>query len=324
MKKVLSVILTMALCACLFTGCAKKEKEVKIGAMPADSNISFFQELAKGMQAAGEAYDVKVDIQYTGRDIEKELSLTQTFISQKYSGIILETVDSSAITGCLTKANDAKIPMVAVDTVPDKPELAASTVTSDNYNGGFAAGELMKQLLPDGGKVLMTKFNYSSVAMDDRYRGFEDAIKGSNLELIDTIEQDGTREDTLEKITPLLSKYSDLAGIFCSQGDPAIGCLSAVTTAGLQDQVSIISYDIEDEVAAAIEQGSAIKGGVTQFPYAMGYMSVVETLKAINGEDTEEMLAIPVLAVTKDNISEFKKDATAFLEKYGDFKLPTK
>lgn len=320
-KRILLTSLAALLCLGVFAGCAET-KEIKIGAMPADSNISFFQELAKGMQAAGEKFGVVVDVQYTGRDIEKELSLTQTFIAQGYSGMILETVDSSAITGCLKKAEEAKIPMVAVDTVPDKPELAASTVTSDNYNGGFAAGELMKQLIPGGGKVLMTKFNYSSVAMDDRYKGFEDAIDGSNLELVDVIEQNGTREDTLNKITPLLSKYPDLVGIFCSQGDPAIGCLSAVTTANLQDQVSIISYDIEDEVAAAIEQGSAIKGGVTQFPYAMGYMSVYQTIKAINGEETPELEAIPVLPVTKENIAEFKKDATAFLEKYGEYKLP--
>lgn len=319
-KRILLVAMAALLCLGVFAGCAGT-KDIKIGAMPADSNISFFQELAKGMEAAGEAFGVTVDIQYTGRDIEKELSLTQTFISQGYSG--LETVDSSAITGCLSRAQEADIPMVAVDTVPDKTDLAASTVTSDNYNGGYAAGELMKQLIPEGGKIMMTKFNYSSVAMDDRYKGFEDSIADSNLELVGSIEQDGTREDTLNKITPMLTNYPDLVGIFCSQGDPAIGCLSAVTTAGMQDQVAIVSYDIEDEVAAAIEQGSAIKGGVTQFPYAMGYMSVYETIRAINGEETPEIEAIPVLPVTKDNIAEFKEDATAFLEKYGDYKLPT-
>ncbi len=298
-------------------------KTIKIGAMPADSNISFFQELAKGMEQAGKDYGVTVDIQYTKRAIEKELSLTETFISQKYDGLILETVDSDAITGCLQKAKDAGIPMVAVDTVPNKTELAASTVTSDNYAGGKAAGELIKKLLPNGGKVLMTKFKYSSVAMDDRYKGFEDAIKDSNITLVDAVEQDGTREDTINKITPLLTKYSDLAGVFCSQGDPAIGCLSAVNTAGLQSKVKVLSYDIEDEVAAAIASDTALVGGVTQFPYAMGYMSVVQCLKAINGEQTDSVVKIPVLAVTKDNIEEFKNDPTAFLEKNSDFKLLT-
>lgn len=83
----------------VMAGCGGGKENIKIGAMPADSDISFFQQLAAGMEAAGEAYDVEVDIQYTGRSIEKELSLTETFISQGYSGMVLETVDSSAITG---------------------------------------------------------------------------------------------------------------------------------------------------------------------------------------------------------------------------------
>ena len=95
------------LCLGVFAGCAGT-KDIKIGAMPADSNISFFQELAKGMEAAGKPWG-HGRYQYTGRDIEKELSLTQTFISQGYSGLVLETVDSSAITGCLSRAQEADI-----------------------------------------------------------------------------------------------------------------------------------------------------------------------------------------------------------------------
>ena len=67
-KRILLVAMAALLCLGVFAGCAGT-KDIKIGAMPADSNISFFQELAKGMEAAGEAFGVTVDIQYTGRDI---------------------------------------------------------------------------------------------------------------------------------------------------------------------------------------------------------------------------------------------------------------
>jgi ABC-type sugar transport system substrate-binding protein len=275
------------------------------------------------MEAAGKAFGCQIDIQYTDRDLTKELSLTETYISQGFNGLVMNASDSAAITGCLTKANEAKVPMVSVDTTPDRTDLAASTVTSDNYSGGFAAGELMMQLLPDGGDIIMTKLSFSSVAMDLRYQGFEDAIKDSKINIIDTIEQDGTREDTLSKLTPLLSKYDSLVGIYCTQGDPAIGALSAVNTAGLSDKIAIISYDVEDEVAAAIAGDTAIKGGVTQFPYVIGYMGVYQCLRAIQGLETEEVVKLPVLAVTKENVEEFSSDSTAFLTKYGEVELPT-
>ena len=167
----------------------------------------------------------------------------------------------------------------------------------------------------------MTKFKFSSIAMDDRYNGFQDAIAGSNIEIVDTIDVDGTREDTLAKITPMLSKYPDLAGIFCSQGDPAIGCLAAVDAANMSDQVTILSYDVESEVAEAIKQGSAIKGGVTQFPYVMGYEAVRQTVRAIRGEEYEKLIELPVLPVTKDNVQELIDDQAEFLKKYGGYDL---
>jgi ribose transport system substrate-binding protein len=297
--------------------------KVKIGAVPADPSVGFFQTVGKGMEAAGKAFGCQIDLQYTNRDLTKELSLTDSYISQGFNGLVMNASDSAAITGCLEKAKKAGVPMVSVDTVPERTDLAASTVTSDNYKGGFAAGELMMKLLPEGGDVIMTKLNFASVAMDERYKGFEDAIKDSKIKIIDTVEQNGTREDTLTKIAPMLSKYGNLVGIYCTQGDPAIGALSAVNTAGLKDKIKIISYDVEDEVAKAIAGDTAIKGGVTQFPYAIGYLGVYQCLRAIAGLDTEEIVKLPVLEVTKDNVAEFSADSIAFLEKYGKIKLPT-
>ncbi len=297
--------------------------DIKIGAMPADASVGFFQSVAEGMEAAGEAFGCQIDLQYTDRDLNKEQSLTDTYISQGYNGLVMNASDSSAITGCLTKAKEAGVPMVSVDTTPERTDLAASTVTSDNYSGGYAAGELMKELLPNGGDIIMTKLNFASVAMDERYKGFEDAIEGSNINIIDTIEQDGTREDTLKKISPMLTKYDSLVGIYCTQGDPALGALSAVDTAGLSDKITIVSYDVEDEVAKAIKSGTAIKGGVTQFPYAIGYLGVYQCLRAISGLEAEEIVKLPVLPITQDNIDEFSADNIAFLAKYGEVTLPT-
>ena len=322
LRMLLLVVLTLAVALSCSVGFAS-EDAIKLGGMPADSSVAFFQECAKGMEAGAAAFGVEIDIQYTGRDLGKELSLTETYLSQGYDGLLMNCSDSSAVTGVLSKAQQAGVPMVCVDTVPDQTDLATSTVTSDNYSGGKAAGELMMELLPDGGDIIMTKLNFSSVAMDDRYNGFMDAIEGSNINIIDTVEQDGTREDTLQKITPMLQKYTDLVGVFCSQGDPAIGVLSAVNSAKLDEQITIISYDVESEVAAAIAEGSAIKGGVAQFPYAMAYLGVQQCLKAINGEEVENVIALPVLPVTQDNIESYQEDPIQFLEDVGGIALPT-
>ncbi|MGI6085973.1 MAG: sugar ABC transporter substrate-binding protein [Acetivibrionales bacterium] len=338
MKKVLIGLLAMVL-VFAFAACDTQEKpaeqspvateaapsqaaapaEIRIGCIPADSDIEFFQKLAKGMEDAGKDLGITVDIQYTGRSVEEELRLTELFISQGYDGIVLESVDSAAMLGCVQKAKAAGLAFVAADTVPDDTTMCDSTVASDNYAGGVEAGKLMKKLLPNGGDVLMVKFQSSSISTDERYQGFEDEIKDSNIRVIDSVATDGSRDDALAKITPMLSQYPDLDGIFCCQGDPAIGALTAVETAGMQDTVKILAYDIEGEVAAAIAGGKALCGGVTQFPYEMGYLSVVNCYKAIMGEKVEQVVKMPVLQVSADQMEEFTADTTAYLAKYGNF-----
>lgn len=319
--KRMAMVLVVAICALSMGGPVYGAKTIRIGCMPADSRVAFFTRMAKGFEDAGRDLGVQIELQYPNRDIQEELRLTEAFIASGVDGIIINTVDSKAVTGPLSKAKAANIPMVAIDTVPDRLELAASVVTSDNYAGGFEAAKLMRQLLNDEGDIIMTEFQYRSRAMDDRYDGFRDGLKGSKIRIVDVIQQDGTREDTLARISPLLAKHRNVKGIFCSQGDPAIGALAAVDAAKLGDKVVIISYDIEDEVQVAIKRGSAIKGGVTQFPYEMGYRAVVELVKAIRGEEVEKIIKIPVLQVTADTVDLLMKDTTRYLADFGDFKL---
>ncbi|MDD5016505.1 MAG: sugar ABC transporter substrate-binding protein [Eubacteriales bacterium] len=297
------------------------EETIKIGVIPIDPSVEFYTVMVEGYEDAAAELGVEITVQFSDNDIEAETRATETYIAQGYAGIVVNPIDSVAIAGPLQKALDAGLPMVLTDVAPEETEGATAIVTSDNYSGGYAAGEFMRELLNDEGEIIMTKYEFSSIAMDDRYDGFMDALEGSNITIVETIDQDGTREDTLSKITPLLTKYPDLKGIFCSQGDPAIGALAAVDAAGLSDDIIIVSYDVESEVAEAIKQGSAIKGGVTQFPYAMGVLGVRQLVKAINGEPYEELIELPVVTVTQDNIDLLMEDSVEFLKQYGDFDL---
>lgn len=348
MKKKMAMLLMAAMCMSLFAGCssnqeqkadaegessqeaaASEEKETKedsadgkitIGVIPQDPSVEFYTKMVEGYQDGGAEVGAEISVQYSKNDVSEETRLTEAYISQGASGVIINPIDSVAIAGPIQKALAQNVPIVLTDVTPEEELDCASIVTSDNYAGGKAAGEMMIDMIGQG-KIVMTKFKYSSIAMDDRYQGFEDALEGSNLDIVDTVEVDGTREDTLTKITPMLTKYPDLAGIFCSQGDPAIGCLAAVEAAKMEESVTIISYDVESEVAEAIKEGSAIRGGVTQFPYVMGYEAVRQMAKAIAGEPCEELIELPVIPVTQENVQELLDDSVEFLKNYGDYDL---
>jgi len=319
MKKGILIVLAILIGLIGFAGCGGSET-ISIGAIPQDPSVEFYTVMVKGYEDGAKEMGVELTVQYSNNNVEEETRLTEAYISQGSDGVIVNPIDSVAIAGPIQKAKNSKKHIVLTDVTPEDDPGATAIVTSDNYAGGYAAGEMMIDMIGSG-KIIMTKFMYSSVAMDDRYQGFQDAIKDSGIEIVDTIDVNGTREDTLAKITPMLTKYSDLKGIFCSQGDPAIGCLAAVDAANRGSDITILSYDVESEVAQAIKQGTAIKGGVTQFPYVMGYEAVRQTVRAIRGEEYKKLIELPVVPVTQENVDELIEDSVAFLKTYGEYDL---
>lgn len=350
-RKNVALILVMVFVLCLTAACGQKtagsdesketetkeeqkntsdEKEtsgsekgtIKIGACPAASDVPFFVDLGKGFEEGGKKYGADVDVQFTDRSIEKEISLTDTYLSQGYNAVVMDTVDSAAVSGPAKKAADVDALFACADTIPDEPQLMTVSVSSDNEQGGEACGELMKKYLPDGGKIIMQTFDYSSRTMDGRYDGFKNAIKDSGLEIVEEVSCDGSRENFQNKLTPILSKYPDVVGIYCTQGDPAMGALTAVEGAGLQDKIKIIAFDVDAEIGDKIKNGSSIVAGVAQFPKEIGMKTIYELTKAWNtGEITNEIILLPILPVEKDTVDELQSDSTAYLEKYSDYRV---
>ena len=67
--------------------------------------------------------------------------------------------------------------VVLVDTTTDDPSYATSAIASDNEGGGKAAFDAIKQLNPNGGKVMVMSVDPGISTTDARVKGFEDAVK---------------------------------------------------------------------------------------------------------------------------------------------------
>jgi len=322
MEKIIKLLLLTVVFLLVIGSCVSAEN-IRIGGIAADPRVEFYTKVAEGMKDSADELGVEITIQYSNNDIQEELRLAEFFISQNCNGIAVSAIDSIAITGVLNAGKKAGIPIGTIDAEPEELDLSSVVVISDNYAGGFSAAKLMREFLNNEGNILMTEWLFNCKALDDRIRGFREGLKGSNIKIVGTIQQDGTREDTLAKITPLLAKFpDDLSGIFCSQGDPAMGALAAVKAAGREDEITILSYDVESEVAAAIKQGSALKAGVTQFPYELGRRTVAELVKLIKAdkrERSERLILVPVLPVVADNVDLLIESSVKFLDKYSNY-----
>ncbi len=181
-------------------------------------------------------------------------------------------------------------------------------IGTDNEAAGRQAGELVKEALPEGGRIMVFVGTRDAQNAQERYRGLQKSLEGSNVRIIDIRTDDADRVRAKSNAADTLVKYPDIAGMvgLWSYNGPAI--LSAVKEANKVGKVKIIAFDEEAGTLAGIKEG-AIYATVVQQPFEFGYQSMVLMSKVISGDQSgipaSKQIFVPTLAIKKDSVEEF-------------------
>jgi ribose transport system substrate-binding protein len=169
------------------------------------------------------------------------------------------------------------------------------------------AGKLIKEALPNGGKIMAFVGNADAQNAKDRYDGITNELAGSNIEIIDLRTDDADPVRAQKNAEDTLVKYPDIAclvGLYSYNG-PAI--LNAVRSAGKIGQVKIVCFDENDETLTGVAAGE-IYGTVVQQPFEFGKQTITRMVQYLGGD--KQALAggkiiIPTLSLKKDTVSAF-------------------
>ncbi|HYD41479.1 MAG TPA: substrate-binding domain-containing protein [Anaeromyxobacter sp.] len=146
----------------------------------------------------------------------------------------------------VTAFRAAGVPIVLVDELAE----GASTVASDNFAGGYLAGQHLaslgrKQVALVAGKMHV-EGGYNAL---QRAKGLHKALaeKGLPFSLDEVIEApDYTRKDGLAAMTRILGERAGTDAVFCAAGDAcATGLLARARErlVKIPDQIAIVGYD---------------------------------------------------------------------------------
>ena len=129
--------------------------------------------------------------------------------------------------------------------------------------------QLIKEALPNGGKIMLFVGHSDSQNAVERSGGIKKALAGSNIEIIDIRTDDTDAVRAQKNAEDTLVKYPDIAclvGLWNYNG-PAI--FNAVRGAGKTGTVKIVCFDDEADTLAGIASGD-IYGTVVQNPFEFG------------------------------------------------------
>ncbi len=302
------------------------------------NGIANFWKIAEtGALKAGQDLDCEVIVKMPTREggrAANQKQILEQLLSQGMDAIAVSPVDPANQTDILNEVGDNCKYITHDSDAPQTNRLLY--IGMSNYDAGRMVGELIREAIPEGGKVVLfigsmeqnnAKLRRQGVIDELLGRSHDPArfdepggeIKGDRYTIVATLVDDF--DDVRKKELPeqTLVKYNDIdcmVGLF-EYNPPFI--LDALKSAGKLGQIAVVGFDENERTLQEIAAGNCA-GTVVQNPYMYGYRSVELLAQMVRGKKVESkdgFVDIPARKITKENVIEFRDELNALIKGAG-------
>jgi len=174
----------LALVALVATNASADDKRLKLAFV--SNNASPFWTIARaGCEDAAKSLgnvDVDFRIPSTGSVAEQQ-QIMDDLLAKGVDGIAASPIDPANETDFLNKVADSTLFITTDSDAPKSKRVCY--IGTDNQAAGVEAGKLIKEALPDGGKIMVFVGTLDAQNAKDRYAGIKKELAGSNIQIID-------------------------------------------------------------------------------------------------------------------------------------------
>ncbi|MBR5122132.1 MAG: substrate-binding domain-containing protein [Anaerotignum sp.] len=302
MKKVLAMILCVSMMATALVGCggssepaADASVEGGIGLSVSTQNNPFFVTLVEGAEAAATEAGVALTVVDAGDDVTKQVSDVEDLLSKGIAVLIINPVDSDAVSGVVADAMAAGVKVIAVDRVVNGVDVDC-TIASDNVMGAELATQFIVDTLGEGVKVAELQGIPGASAAIDRGQGFHN-IADAKMEVVASQTANFDRTEGMSVMENMLQANPDIQAVFAANDEMALGAVEAIDGAG--KEIMVVGFDATDDAIAAINEGR-MAATIAQQPEMIGKVAVENAVKLIAGEAIEANIPVEVALVTAE------------------------
>jgi LacI family transcriptional regulator len=203
-----------------------------------------------------EAFGLNADIEVVDyAEAGRQASILEEFASRGVSGVIVSPLHDDRALAAMALLAEKHIPVITINT--DIPGSARSCfVGEDSLRAGRTAAHLMAKFMGGRGTLAIISGPLNFLSEARRLFGFTELLRQDfpGIQMLETVQ---TGEDPIvvyRETARLLHERPDLGGIFVSSGGaPEVG--RAVSALGFAGKVSIVSFDLYDEIRELVRQG---------------------------------------------------------------------
>lgn len=268
-----------------------------IGLSISTQNNPFFVTLAEGAKKAAKQAGVPLTVVDASDDATKQVSDIENLVSKNVSVLIVNPVDSDAVTGAVEAAIAKGVRVISVDRVVNGVDIDCQ-IASDNVAGAELATQYIVDTLGENVKTAELVGTSGASAAIDRSQGFHN-IADKKLKVVASQTADFDRTQGMTVMENMLQADSSIQAVFAGNDEMALGAVEAIS--GAKKDVLVVGFDATDDAIEAIRQGR-MGATIAQQPDLIGSTAVENAIRLTKGESIPKEIPVEVTLITKDTV----------------------
>lgn len=246
------------------------------------------------------------------KNAEKQSSIINDLVAQKYDAIIVQPYNSSAVAVAVENAEAAGVPVICINIDAETPHAAIVAMT--DYEAGYVIGTKMAESVNNKGNFVVIQATPGATRGESLEEGFQAAMKNyPEIKILDEQSGEWNTEKANSVMNDFLTKYNQIDGVFCHNDQMAEGAATAVQAAGRLGQMVIWGANGETKALQYIEQG-LMTGTIYTDCYDQGSTAARLAMMFIGGNiDSSKFtqtlkIKMPPIVVTSENVADITPD----------------
>lgn len=208
--------------------------------------------------------------------LSEQVSMYQTLASTGANGLFTSVIDPTSEARILNDAVAKGVNLVAIDSPVPSSVHSLIYVGTPNVAAGKAAGEAMKNALPNGGDVAILTGSLTAPNALQRIAGFKEALAGSNVHVVTVQNDNGSAATASSNADTVIASTPNLKGIYGVYSYDGPAAAVAVKAKGEAGKIKVIADDTEPGTIAGLKNGT-VTASIIQQPFMQGYLGVYLT-----------------------------------------------
>jgi ribose transport system substrate-binding protein len=239
------------------------------------------QQAAKEINAAFP--DVEVVVKTSPSAAEQVSAIEDLSASRKIDALVILPYSSEELTEPVKAIKDKGTFITVVDRGLTDPTIQSLYVAGDNIAVGRNTAKYMIDKLGGKGDIVVLR-GIPTVIDDERIKGFQDTIKGTNIKVLDIQYAHWNSDEAFKLMQDYLAKFPHIDAVWANDDDMLLGVLEAVKQAGRTDIKLALGGNGMKDIVKKVIDGDTMTPVETPYPPSMIKTAIYMTVANLVGQ----------------------------------------